>query len=192
MRKKSHISLAMYIVDSLQENELQRHRKAFYLGSILPDCKPSFLTTKHEITGTFDKVSSEIARLSQMDLSEKINMRAYCRDLGQVIHYIADYFTFPHNKHYPGNLKDHCNYEEQLKKSLRTYIKSGEAAKNQEYMRQFVTPEALCTFIQAKHDEYMKRRSDIEMDIHHIVSICSQVVEGILNLLTRRTMVVAA
>ena len=49
MRKKSHISLAKYIVGSLEEQDLVKHKKAFYLGSILPDCKPSFLTVKHEI-----------------------------------------------------------------------------------------------------------------------------------------------
>ena len=60
MRKKSHISLAKYIVDSIEEQELVKHRKAFYLGSILPDCKPSFITVKHEMEGTFPKVQQEL------------------------------------------------------------------------------------------------------------------------------------
>ena len=43
-----------------------------------------------------------------------MNMRR-CAGLGVIIHYIADYFTFPHNDHYPGNVKDHCYYERDLK-----------------------------------------------------------------------------
>lgn len=50
--------------------------------------------------------------------------RKYYRDLGQVSHYLADYFTFPHNKIYPGGFKDHCSYEERLKRDLRSYIKA--------------------------------------------------------------------
>ena len=49
MRKKSHILLAKYLADQMEVSEsLQSHRKAFCLGSILPDIRPSFLTKKHE------------------------------------------------------------------------------------------------------------------------------------------------
>ena len=49
------------------------------------------------------------------------------RRVGEVVHYIADYFTFPHNEIYPGNLKDHCMYEKELKLYLREYLNSEEA-----------------------------------------------------------------
>lgn len=184
MRKKSHISLAKYIVDSLNEQELKKHKKAFYLGSILPDCKPSFLTTKHEMQGTFFKVQKEIKRLSEGGNVQ--NMRAYFRDLGQVIHYVADYFTFPHNPHYPGTLKDHCVYEERLKKSLREYIESGEAARNRAMARALDTPEAICEFIRNAHDAYMKLKTNVEEDCKMIVALCHQVVEAIIQLFQKQ------
>ena len=34
MRKKSHISLARYIVNSLDDKELKKHRFSFYIGSV--------------------------------------------------------------------------------------------------------------------------------------------------------------
>ena len=52
MRKKSHISLARYIVNSLDDKELKKHRFSFYIGSVLPDIKPSFIYKRHEINGT--------------------------------------------------------------------------------------------------------------------------------------------
>ena len=53
-------------------------------------------------------VKKSISRLIEdQGLYEK-NQRAFMRHLGEVIHYLADYFTFPHNTIYPGNLKDHC------------------------------------------------------------------------------------
>ena len=44
MRKKSHISLARDIVRNSEDEGLRKHKWAFYLGSILPDIKPSFLS----------------------------------------------------------------------------------------------------------------------------------------------------
>ena len=48
MRKKSHISLAGYLVREMNLEEFDRHKKAFYLGSILPDLTPKMITSPHE------------------------------------------------------------------------------------------------------------------------------------------------
>ena len=98
MRKKSHISLARYIVNSLNDKELKKHRFSFYIGSILPDIKPSFIYKRHEINGTFPYVKKHIARLSEGQKVMNKKGGKYYRDLGQVSQYLADYFTFPHNK----------------------------------------------------------------------------------------------
>lgn len=199
MRKKSHISLAKYIVGSLGEQELMKHKKAFYLGSILPDCKPSFLTVKHEIEGTFPKIQQELKKLVELQQSSKINMRVFYRNLGEMIHYIADYFTFPHNAKFTGNLKDHCIYEKHLKKSLKDYIQSGEAGRNQPHILKSVqnldSTEAICNFIRKKHDAYIKLKNTVEEDCRQIVSLCHQVVEAVLLLIhkgTSETAVMAA
>lgn len=189
MRKKSHISLAKYIVDSLDEQELMKHKKAFYLGSILPDCKPSFLTVKHEMEGTFPKLQQDLKQLVERQKQSQINMRVFYRHLGEVIHYIADYFTFPHNPHYPGNLKDHCVYEEHLKKSLREYIQSGEAERNRKNVQIAVhnlnSTEAICDFIQKAHDAYVKLKNNVEEDCRQIVALCHQVVEAVIGLIKK-------
>ena len=97
MRKKSHMSLSMYLVDSMDSELLENHKKAFIMGSILPDCKPSFVTTKHNIDETFDIVCRFIDELTVDTDGFKRISTAYCRKLGEVTHYLADYFTFPHN-----------------------------------------------------------------------------------------------
>lgn len=182
MRKKSHISLAKYLVEDIAAPDLLAHRKAFYLGSILPDCKPSFLTQRHEFGETFELVTDEIRRLSESRRQETMNLRAYMRHLGEVIHYIADYFTFPHNSTYEGNLKDHCYYEKALKFRLREYVKSGEAFRDRMEARRFATAEAVVNFIRSAHQEYLSRKRNVEEDCFYIVRICHQVVQAILNL----------
>lgn len=186
MRKKSHISLAKYIVDAMDAKELCKHKKAFYLGSILPDCKPSFLTTKHEFNGTFEKVQESIEGLTiNCDIMSR-NARVYWRQLGEVIHYMADYFTFPHNHTYDGTLKEHCIYEKHLKHGLKEYIRSGEAARNAGKMQKFETPEALCKFIRTAHEEYLQFKRTVEEDCRYIVALCHQVVEAVVYLLNRQ------
>ena len=180
MRKKSHISLARYLVRNLDDGDLRKHKLSFYIGSILPDCKPTFLYKKHEITGTFPQVKREIERLSS-DYQKKYKRQKskYYRNLGQVTHYLADYFTFPHNKIYPGNLKDHCAYEEKLKISLREYLKTPEVLEHAKKTIEFQTPEALIAFIQKSHDEYLERKKGVEEDIKSIVVMNEQAVHSI-------------
>ncbi len=187
MRKKSHISLAKYLVNSISEQDMMAHKKAFYLGSILPDCKPSFLTERHEIEGTFPKVQEQMRILVEEQKNFQINTRVFYRRLGEIIHYIADYFTFPHNAHYIGSLKDHCIYEKKLKKSLKEYIESGEALKNCVWIRNnqgvLNSTDAICEFIQMAHDRYVKRKNTVEGDCRQIVALCHQVVEAIILLI---------
>ena len=205
MRKKSHISLARYMVESLNDEDLKKHKYSFYLGSILPDIKPSFLYKRHEMTGTFPYVRKDIERLSEgrKIIEKKKKGFKYYMDLGQISHYLADYFTFPHDKTYDGSLKEHCSYEERLKKDLRSYIKSGEAAKN---MRDnasdkeegvFHSADALCRFIQNTHDKYIEQKHSMKNvypmedgrhqadDIHHIISVNYRALKGMMELLAQ-------
>ncbi len=188
MRKKSHISLARDIVHNSDDTSLKKHKWAFYLGSILPDIKPSFLYRKHEFNGTFEQVKKNIALLSDEQREGGKQKTKYYRNLGQITHYIADYFTFPHNKIYPGSLKDHCSYEGELKQRLLEYLKT-EREDREHYKRvEFINSDALCDFVKKSHEEYLKRKIDVDEDIKHIVSLNHQVVEGIKQLAEKNKM----
>ncbi len=186
MRKKSHIALAGFIAENTPVNELQAHRKAFALGSILPDCKPSFVTTKHEFFGTFDMVQEKIRMLTvDCDLQRR-KARVYWRRLGEVIHYIADYFTFPHNGTFQGTLKEHCDYEQELKLKLREQIRSGQAQIHAEQALKIHSVSELIDYIKERHAEYLAKKRCVAEDIDYIISVCYQVVSGMVQLLMRR------
>uniref|UniRef100_UPI003FEF6CA1 zinc dependent phospholipase C family protein n=1 Tax=Roseburia sp. TaxID=2049040 RepID=UPI003FEF6CA1 len=186
MRKKSHISLARHIVATTDDAELKKHRFLFYIGSVLPDIKPSFLYKRHEMTSTFPAISKHIERLSEGEKVLKHKNRKYYLDLGQISHYLADYFTFPHNRTYPGSLKDHCSYEEKLKLDLREYIKSGRAAKQQIKKEKFENAKELCDFIQRAHDDYLAHKHDVEDDIRHIVEVNRKALAGMMDVLAEK------
>ena len=95
MRKKSHVLLGRYLADQMSEvYSLQQHRKAFCLGNIMPDLRPSFLTTRHEFFGTFNQLQSKMRELVEKNPEEE-NARVYWRKFSEVMHYMANYFTFP-------------------------------------------------------------------------------------------------
>lgn len=190
MRKKSHISLAKHIVNISDMPGFDRHRKAFYVGSILPDCKPSFLTKRHEITETFDLVEKGIRKLTKNYRSIEDLSTMYFTKLGEVIHYIADYFTFPHNKEYTGNMKQHCIYEGKLKHKLREYIRRLDEKDLRKWkynlrleeLESFNSVADICEFLRAEHRNYIRRGNhSVEEDCKYIVGVCSKVAMAILH-----------
>ena len=186
MRKKSHISLAKYMVESLNDEGLKRHKWSFYIGSILPDIKPSFLYKRHEIKGTFPSIRRHIERLSEGEKVVTKKGRKYYMDLGQISHYLADYFTFPHNEIYEGGLKEHCSYEKKMKYDLRSFVQDAPTRLLNEVIN-FPTADALCDYIQVMHDNYIGRKHDVEDDIRHIVEINQRALYGMIAILARRT-----
>jgi hypothetical protein len=110
----------------------------------------------------------------------------FCRHLGVIVHYISDFFTYPHNAHYPGSLRDHCIYEEELKKELRSYVHSPEAVRHREEDT-LHTPQEILTFVQRMHDTYKEAESIVKRDCRYIVGLCHDVVDAILYLLEHMT-----
>ena len=190
MRKKSHISLAKHIVSISDMPNFYKHKKAFYMGSILPDCKPSFLTKRHEINETFAIVEKKIQKLTHGYENPKDLSTMYFEKLGEVIHYIADYFTFPHNKEYQGSMAQHCVYEGELKHRLRAYVRNFDEKRLREWkknlaiedLERFKSVADILEFLREEHRNYIRRgHHSVEEDCKYIVGICSKVAMAILH-----------
>lgn len=179
MRKKSHISLARYLMNSEGMESIKSHKGVFYIGSVLPDCLPSFIVRKHTIEDSFDVVEKEFRKMvSHYDPTEGLDRRFFIH-LGVITHYVSDYFTFPHNANYDGKLKDHCIYEEELKHAIRSYIKSPEAVRKRLGERVH-SPEMILEFIQRMHQIYSETSSAVTRDCEYIVCLCHTIVDAIL------------
>lgn len=182
MRKKSHISLAKFLMNNMEFEDLNEHKKAFYVGSILPDCSPSFLTRKHTIEETFPILIKEIKKITvNYDMEQGITTY-YCRHLGVVTHYLADYFTFPHNAIFNGSLKEHCAYEKQLKNSFKTYVKEEDTQRIREKGSKFNSFDEIVGFIIMTHKEYLKALKVVKEDCQFIVDLVYKVVDAILQI----------
>lgn len=182
MRKKSHISLATYLMNCTGMEHIQEHKKSFYLGSILPDCTPSFLTRRHSIDKTFHILREEIRNITD-DYDMDMGMsRYYFRHLGVITHYIADYFTFPHNTIFNGTMKEHCDYEKDLKFELKEYVQSEDAKRVRLKNGTFTCADDICHFIIEMHEEYLNVINEIKSDCYYIVTLCHRVVDAILQI----------
>ena len=174
MRKKSHLSLAGYIVDIVDADMID-HPLAFRFGSLEPDLVPSFITTKHRIDLTFHKLEKKINKvIDEYDKNKGMTI-GLSKDLGVITHYIADYFTFPHNIEYPGTMTEHIHYEAQLKVDFREEVNMRSA-------------DEICAFIKKCHTEYLHAVKSVENDCRYILQICAQVVGSILHLLQQNSM----
>ena len=103
------------------------------------------------------------------------------RKLGVITHYIADYFTFPHNTSFAGSIKEHCAYENELKHRLKEYVQSVDARRKRLKHSCFESYEDLLEFICKKHKQYMQEVSAVKADIEYIVDVCFQVVDAIVK-----------
>lgn len=180
MRKKSHISLARYLLKNVEEHKLSEHKKAFYLGSILPDLRPSFLTRRHNIDETFDILIKEIKRITvNYDINKGIS-RYYARHLGVITHYLADYCTFPHNSMYTGTMADHVLYEKEMKHRLKEYVELDDLQLNDIHGHKLFSLDEIVQYIVKTHNEYLNALRAVKEDIRYIILLCSKVVQAIL------------
>jgi len=145
-------------------------------GSVLPDLKPSFLTTRHEYIRTFDKFEEFVTKLAIVPKQGFY----YHVQLGEAIHYLADYFTFPHNVFYTGTLAAHCVYEGELKTKFKEYIRGVNFSAD--YFEEFNGVDDLISYVRNKHEEYSKLIIKIEIDCAYIFDLCCQVIYSILTI----------
>ena len=180
VRKKSHISLAKYLMNNMNVQDLSEHKKAFYIGSILPDLTPSFLTKRHNIEETFEILIEEIRKITvNYDINRGISSY-YARHLGVVTHYLSDYCTFPHNSIFDGSFTEHCVYEKELKHSLKHYVESETSRRERAKIKKFHTIEEISHYILRTHKEYLNAMKNVKGDIHYIIELCYKVVDAIL------------
>ena len=187
MRKKTHMSLAHHMLTDMQDDQFFVYGRAFRLGSILPDLVPSFVTKKHQIDTTFDILEKKMRKVvEEYDGRSRLSMMR-CKDMGVITHYIADYFTFPHNRIFAGTMREHIRYEKVLKYAMKDYMNRGYVGQQPIIRERLTSVDDICAFIRRCHEHYLQTmEGKHETDCLYSVEVCRQVMEAIMMLLYMR------
>ncbi len=178
MFKQSHIVLSGYLADEMQKEEIKRCKGSLRFGSVQPDLSPRQRMKDHEFEATWKDTKKRIQALENYTITDIHSERAACRQIGTVLHYLADYFTCPHNPSYNISMTEHCFYEGRQAYLLRAYLHSKEAEKQVNYQNNFAAQlhnsEELIAHIEKMHGLYLKESSHTpQSDCRWIVGVCA-------------------
>ncbi len=168
METKDHLTLARLITFSNKNFNKTYKTAAFETGCISPDI--NFLTyiKGHTYKGTISYVKGTISKLQN-----KLKTVSDYYELGRIIHFIADYFTFPHSPNFTGTLKQHVEYERKLHK----YIENVNGIDHDINNKKEIT---ICSnMIDSAYEKYLGMKHDLQTDWHFISSVCSEVTASI-------------
>ncbi|MCD8123765.1 MAG: zinc dependent phospholipase C family protein [Lachnospiraceae bacterium] len=180
MRKKTHLLLSRYMLTQMEETLPIYKRLSFYAGSILPDCLPAFLVKRHTYTASLDLLVRKLDHLEHRDCFGYRHVWSYLVNLGQVTHYLADYFTYPHNECFPGGLLDHLSYEKDLIFAMQEYIEELEKHPPLIFPPAPRTIDDLIAHLHQLHQEYQRQAIDCALDCQYIARICLEAFQALL------------
>lgn len=165
-------------------------RTAFVLGNMEPDMnlfsyfRGFFTHTRmhgHNYENVLKKILCMIVKLKKKrDGEQDSRLRLYQFFLaGVMMHYAADAFTWPHNRGFEGNLRDHVLYELDLHRMWENEILFPQT---RTVWRRKSADESWENFFVKLHDQYLLSRSRAQDDMEYIyfisVSLCGLLPDG--------------
>lgn len=119
MQTRDHKMLAEFLLSEMAWDIPKVYVKVFILGNIEPDKNP-FTYLHGMVRGqkfrghNYENILPVMKKLFySLRRKKDWGIREYYH-LGKLTHYLADAFTFPHNRAFEGSLKEHCKYEKEL------------------------------------------------------------------------------
>ena len=127
MKAVSHRQLAIWLEELYMQNVKKQYRRAFRLGSVEPDYnKFTYFHgwwTHEKLHGHHYANCQNVIKKLMKKLTESRRQNLfYFYRLGKLTHYLADCFTYPHNKHFTENLWQHIQYEEVFHDRMLQYL----------------------------------------------------------------------
>ncbi|MGN1480340.1 zinc dependent phospholipase C family protein [Porcipelethomonas sp.] len=166
METKDHLALAKLIISKNKFIDKSYKKAAFETGCISPDINLLTYAKGHTYSGTIDYVKKTVS-----GLSEKLHTASDFFELGRAVHFIGDYFTFPHSPNFKGTLKEHVEYEAVLHKYISENSGGNFPDKSLMKFRNKKTVE----LIDSAHEKYLSLKNSVKTDWAFIRFVCSEV-----------------
>lgn len=178
MQTRDHKMLAQLLVSEMEQELSTICLKAFIWGNIEPD-KNLFTYLHGLIRGVkfhghnYENILPVMEKLfDSLHGKRHWGVREYYH-FGKLLHYVADAFTFPHNRIFKGNIREHCRYEEELHKRFLYML--------QEPQKQLIQKRERYSdldCIKNLHEEYLQQAGKYEIDCKYILKAAVMLEQG--------------
>ncbi len=158
--------MAKDIAKYLAESNINISKNWLMFGSIKPDFTNDSVShfKKDNLTNFCQKY------FDLQELNPEENLRDFSLKLGELFHYIADYFCQAHNEAELINKKlSHFKYEWQLNKFAKKLFERSSIDKLSD---DGVYDMRLSNFINYKHQDYLKRKQSFKNDLDFTFKVC--------------------
>jgi len=196
MDSVSHVRVAHLLLDYVRQTcGVSFDQSGFVYGNLKPDLTGTYLTKRHYPSLMMDEVMEKIRVFVEKYKIGVVNGRELSVDLGEICHYITDFFTFPHNDDiYTHNLLAHYVYEKRIALVIRRRMTE---ARFEEWASTIIPPmevDALIARVGKMHDEYRAagRKHCINDDLVHICRATAMVVLSIISIVYEQAEVPAS
>ena len=186
MDSVSHIRVANLLMDYVEQTcGVTFDQSGFVYGNLKPDLTGTYLTKRHNPSIMMDEVMEKIRTFTEKYTIAPTNGRELSVDLGEICHYMTDFFTYPHNDDiYTHNLFAHYVYEKRVALVIRRRMTEAKFEKWAEPIIPPTTVDALISRIGDMHDAYRApgRHHGINDDLEHICKATAMVVLSIISI----------
>lgn len=165
----THLKISKMIYGHLG-TEMCLDKKAFMYGNIKPDLTPDLMNCPHTYANYFDIMCGHIEKI----VNDRLDIYNFSVELGQICHYICDFFCLYHlDERIWSKKKDHFLYEVSLHIKL---LLNKSKLRNNHKVSYFEND--IATYIKNLRKEYESMKSskmnDLEYSISAIVSVCDK------------------
>ena len=171
MNTNTHKHIARYLIQYAFQDAPALHRYAFLIGCIEPDKNPatylkgsirSLWLRGHNWDNAKKYIHCLAAKLEQKDNYTILDFYA----LGKLMHYVADAFTYAHNRYFTGNLSIHREYEKRLERHIMLHKNDSQS---------IIQGHNLADIIAKCRKSYSAMDPGIATDAMHIKLACTSV-----------------
>lgn len=160
MQTRDHALLGRYLLENCDTKPDPICRKLFLLGCIEPDWNWLTYTRGSIKYQFFHGHNAENAKTHLVHLTEKLLKSGVCTPLqwfrfGAALHYLADRFTFAHNRCFAGSLREHRLYEKLLHDVFLNHLHKWE-----------MDGDSAGTFM---HERYLSEQRSYQTDCQYII-----------------------
>lgn len=170
----THILMAKKIYNNLSEKfRLNLSRKYLIIGSVRPDYTKNPIShfKDDQIHFFYDKFHS------LLNLNPLIEKARFSVELGEVFHYLCDYFCSAHNQEkFKENIWSHFVYERKLYKTAKRLSKNFFKLSNSDFSQ-----ISISELFEYKHVNFLKQIPSHETDLFSAFEVCTIVGRKVFN-----------